>query len=115
VTVDVDIGSLLQGPIEASKAHLNEGRVAWYVQHFAQAEPVTVFSLAEGLLLVDGHHRVEAAQRLGQATITSDVHRGTRKDALNFAVQLAARQRGISPQVAIDAIKARSREAWGKS
>jgi ParB-like chromosome segregation protein Spo0J len=76
---------------------------------------VTVFSLAEGLLLVDGHHRVEAAQRFGQATITAEVRRGTRKDALNFAVQLGARQRGISSQVAIDAIKARSREAWGKS
>jgi uncharacterized protein (DUF1015 family) len=115
VLKDVAIGSLLPGPFEASKTHLNQERVAWYVEDVTRAEPVAVFDLPEGLLLVDGHHRVEAAQRLGYATITADVHQGTRTDALSFAVELAGRQRGISPEVAVDAIKARSGESWGSS
>ena len=108
---EVAIASLLPGPIAASKLHLDPERVSWYIEHLDEAEPVTVFELDEGLLLADGHHRVEAAQRLGRSTITADVRLGTRSDALDFAVALAKEQRGVSAGVALDAIKARSGEA----
>jgi hypothetical protein len=115
VITEVEIASLLPCPIEASKPHLNTDRVAWYVEHFAEAKPVAVFDLPEGLLLADGHHRVDAARRLGHLAIQADVRRGTRKDALDFVVHLAGQQRGVSAQVALDAIRSRSGEAWGKA
>lgn len=111
----LEITSLLPEPIATSKPHLDPERVAWYLGHLDEAEPVTVFDLDEGLLLVDGHHRVEAAQRLGRRTLKADVRPGNREDALDFAVALAKNQRGISAEVALDAIKARSTESWGGS
>jgi ParB-like chromosome segregation protein Spo0J len=113
VIVDVEISTLLPGPIETSKVHLDPERVAWYVEHLDVAEPVTVFRLDEGLLLADGHHRVEAARRLGRSRIKALVRTGTREDALAFAVDLAREQRGLSADVAVAAIKRRSGGSWG--
>jgi ParB-like chromosome segregation protein Spo0J len=93
---------------------LSPDRVAWYLDHLDEADPVTVFQLDEGLLLADGHHRVEAAQRLGRASIKADIRSGSRADALAFAVRLANEQRGVSADVALAAIKARSGDAWGR-
>lgn len=112
---ELNIASLLPGPIDASKPHLSQERVAWYVQHLSEADPVVVFDLPEGLLLADGHHRVEAARRLGRRTIAADLRRGTRKEALAFAVDLARQQRGVSGEVALEAIRRRSGDTWGKS
>jgi hypothetical protein len=113
VIQQVEIAALMPEPIVASKPHLDPERVSWYLGRLDKAEPVTVFDLEEGLLLADGHHRVEAAQRLGQTTIKADVRQGSRTDALDFAVALAQEQRGITAEVALDAIKARDTEAWG--
>jgi ParB-like chromosome segregation protein Spo0J len=90
VIVEVELAALLPGPIEASRTHLDAARVAWYVEHLDEAEPVTVFDLDEGLLLADGHHRVEAARRLGHSPVKADVRAGSRRDALDFAVALAS-------------------------
>jgi hypothetical protein len=114
VIADVEISSLLAGPLEASKRHLSVDRVTWYLAHLDEADPVTVFRLDEGLLLADGHHRVEAAQQLGRERIRADVRRGTRADALRFAVQLAGEQRGVSAETALAAIRSRSGKAWGR-
>jgi hypothetical protein len=60
-----------------------------------------VFETEDGVLLVDGYHRVAAAKLRGAETVTADVRRGSRSDALRVAAELAAVQRGISPGLAL--------------
>jgi ParB-like nuclease domain len=106
--IEVNIEDLLQGPMEASRRHLDPQRVDCYSANLDQATPVTVFDSGDGLLLADGYHRVAAAQRLGRTTIRADVRRGTRSDALRFAIELAKQQRGLTEQQAIEAIRRRT-------
>jgi ParB-like chromosome segregation protein Spo0J len=86
--------------------HLDEDKVTRYAAILADLPPVTVFSLPEGYLLVDGYHRVAAARLLGRTVVTADVRLGTRTDALRFAVQ-RAEEGGISTTDALDAIHRR--------
>jgi hypothetical protein len=106
--VEVNIGDLLQGPIEASRPHLDPERVDYYCANLDRATPVTVFDSGDGLLLADGYHRVAAAQRVGRTTIRADVRRGNRSEALHFAIDLAKQQRNLTEKQAIDAIRRRS-------
>lgn len=106
--VEVNIVDLAQGPVEASRSHLDPERVEHYVEHLDDATPVTVFDNGDQLLLADGYHRVAAAQRLGRSTIRAHVMRGNRGDALRFAVELAKQQRGLTEQQAVEAIRRRS-------
>jgi uncharacterized protein (DUF1015 family) len=110
---EVEIASLRSVPIAESKPHLNRERVAWYVDHLDEAEPVAVFELDDGLLLADGYHRVEAARQLGRTAIKADVRKGSAGDAIRFAVQHAQEQRGLSADDALAAIRRRSGEHWG--
>src|SRR5437763_1395157 len=66
----------------------NDGEtVRQYMEILDQLPPVAVFDLGEGtLLLADGFHRVEAAQRLGREEVRAEVREGTREEALEFAV-----------------------------
>ena len=54
--------------------------------------PVVVYETAEGLLLVDGHHRVAAARQRGATTIEAEIRHGSRHDALRYAAAKAAAQ-----------------------
>lgn len=63
-----------------------EDTVRRYMEAFEQLPPVTVFKTPEGLLLADGFHRVAAAERLGLRAIEAEIRKGTREDALEFAV-----------------------------
>jgi ParB-like chromosome segregation protein Spo0J len=78
-----------------------------------QLPPVMVFESDDGLLLVDGYHRMEAARRLGRTVVRAQVRQGSREDALRFAVDLAAAERGMSKEQALDAIRRRSGKRWG--
>ena len=62
----------------------------------------------EGLLLADGYHRVAAARRRGLETIEAEVRPGSRQDALRYAAEVGAAQRGISAEDAASYIKRHS-------
>jgi uncharacterized ParB-like nuclease family protein len=105
--IEIPIVDLIQESIRENRAHLHSDRVTYYLAHLDLAPPVTVFDLDGHLLLADGHHRVEAAQRLGRDTIKADVRQGSRGDALRFAVDFACQQRPMSEKEALAAIERR--------
>jgi hypothetical protein len=77
--------------------------------------PVTVFRLEDQtLLLVDGYHRMAAARAAGRITVRADVQEGTKTEAIQFAAERAARERGFSNQQAREAIKRYSGGQWSK-
>ena len=91
-----------------SAAHLDADRVQHYVEAGADIAPVVVFDTEDGLLLVDGYHRVAAAKVREAETITAHVRRGSRAEALEYATKLGAAQRGISAEAALAAIRRRT-------
>jgi hypothetical protein len=99
---------LATAPVDP-EAHLDAARVERYVEMLDDLPPVVVFETPEGLLLVDGYHRVAAARRLGLATVEADVRRGSRHDALRYAAAVGAAKRGISAEEAASYIERRSR------
>jgi DNA repair photolyase len=48
--------------------------------------PIVVFQDKGGYHLADGWHRLEAARRIGEKLITADIRKGSRRDALLYAV-----------------------------
>jgi len=64
----------------------HEPTIRRYEESFEKLPPVDVFDTPEGMLLADGFHRVAAAERLGLAEVEARVHKGTRAEALEFAV-----------------------------
>jgi len=64
----------------------HEPTIRRYEESFDKLPPVDVFDTPDGLLLADGFHRTAAAQRLGLTEIEANVYRGTRAEALEFAV-----------------------------
>jgi hypothetical protein len=109
---EVEIAALKQEPLVESRSHLDRGRVAAYTAQLDEAQPVTVFDTGHELILADGYHRVEAARQVGRATIKADVRRGSRSDALRFAVALSMDQRGVKDSEALSAIKRRAGGRW---
>jgi ParB-like chromosome segregation protein Spo0J len=110
---ELSIKQLLDNPLAEPRRHLDKDRVKRYVQLLDDLPPVTVFRLEDGtLLLVDGYHRVAAAQLGKRTTVLADIREGTRAEALNFAAATAVRERGSSDQQARDAIKRYSGRQW---
>ena len=99
---------LATAPVDP-EAHLDAARVERYVEILGDLPPVVVFETPEGLLLVDGYHRVAAARRLGLETLEADVRRGSRHDALRYAAAAGAAERGISAEEAASHIERRPR------
>jgi hypothetical protein len=73
-----------------------------------------VFDLGDGLLLVDGYHRVEAARRLGRPVIGAQERQGSCVAAPRCAVDIAAAERGLTTDQALDAIRRRSGKHWAE-
>jgi ParB-like chromosome segregation protein Spo0J len=111
----IPIADLMREPIEASRSDLNADRVDHYMETLDDARPVTVFRTSTELILADGHHRVEAARRLGRTTIEADVRPGSRHDALQFAIDHAKEQRGLSEAEVITAIRRQAGSQWGSA
>lgn len=111
--VDLPLSDLVQDSIELSRPHLDPERVSYYLEHLDESTPVVVFNVDGRMLLADGHHRVAAAERLGRATVRAEVREGGRSDALQFAIGLAQRQRGLSRQEIMDAIARRGKRPAG--
>jgi hypothetical protein len=65
--------------------------------------PIYVVETPEGLCLVDGWHRVEAAKRNGYAGLMARVWVGDRADAIEFAAQCNARHG--KPRTTADLVK----------
>jgi hypothetical protein len=111
--VDLPIEWLLESSLVDPRRHLDRERVQRYSQHLDELPPVTVFRLDdEALLLVDGYHRVAAAQARGRATVIADLRVGTRADAVAFAAENARHERGVSSQRARAAIQRHSNGRW---
>jgi hypothetical protein len=102
------IAEVLAGSDPDWTAYLDRERVGRYVRNLEAQPPVVVFDTEDGLLLTDGYHRVAAAQQRGAQTIAAEVHHGSREDALRYAAELGAAQRGICLQDALAYIKRRS-------
>ncbi len=71
------------------RAGLNEGTVADYAEAMgegAKFPPVVVFHDGNQYIAADGFHRLEAAVRIGMAQVECDVRKGTKTDALRFAL-----------------------------
>ena len=52
----------------------------------AEFPPVVIFDDGAVRWLVDGFHRVKAAERLGTKTLPSEIHKGSKRDATLYAV-----------------------------
>jgi hypothetical protein len=101
---------LTNSPVDPT-AHLDAARVERYAKDFDHLPPVVVFDTGDGLLLVDGYHRIAAAQRRGAVTIDSEVHQGSRADALRYVAATVADERGVSVEEAMSYVLRRSRTA----
>lgn len=113
--IDLPISDLAQDSIERSRPHLDPDRVSYYLEHLDEFTPVVAFNVNGHLLLADGHHRVAAAKQLGRSTVRADVREGQESDALQFAIDLAQRQRGLSRQQILDAIARRGQRPGSSS
>jgi ParB-like nuclease domain len=88
------------------RRHLDHDRVRRYAEVLDHLRPVTVFALEDQtLLLVDGHHRLVAAQQADRTTVRAGVRLGTKAEALQFAVDVAQAEVGVSADQARDAIR----------
>jgi ParB-like chromosome segregation protein Spo0J len=104
--MEFDIKRLLRESPADPRRHLDQDRVGRYAEVLDQLPPVTVFALEDQtLLLVDGYHRVAAAQQAGRTTVRAEVRVGTKSEALQFAVDLAQAEVGMSADQARDAIR----------
>jgi ParB-like chromosome segregation protein Spo0J len=95
---------LANAPVDP-ETHLDAARVERYAQMLDALPPIVVFDTPEGLLLVDGHHRLAAARLRGSETVEAEVRSGSRHDALRYAAREGASQRGISPEEATSYIE----------
>ena len=71
------------------RAGLNEGTVADYAEALADGAkfpPVVVFHDGNRYIAADGFHRIHAAVRNGATQIECDVRKGSKLDALKFAL-----------------------------
>jgi ParB-like chromosome segregation protein Spo0J len=104
--MEVEIKRLLEeSPADPGRA-LDQDRVRHYAEVLDQLPPVTVFELEDHtLLLTDGYHRVAAAQHAGRTTVRADVRVGTTAQAVQFAIDVARAELGVSADQAREAIR----------
>jgi ParB-like chromosome segregation protein Spo0J len=89
------VAELLAASPEDPQRHLDPKQVEKYRRSIDQMPPVVVFETEDGLLLADGYHRLAAALAEGRETVEAEVRRGSRHDALAYAVALGAAQRHL--------------------
>jgi hypothetical protein len=79
----IEINSLHQLHLDIQRDHLDECRVQYYLSHPGEIREVLIYENPHGgeRILVNGHHRVEAARRLNQSQIDAELKPGTRIDA----------------------------------
>lgn len=86
----VDLNDMvLDGTLQV-RANMDKDTTAEYAQAMQEGAtfpPVTLFDVGGQLLLVDGWHRHSAAQICGYRSLEANVIRGSREDALAFAIK----------------------------
>lgn len=86
----VPIASIVIDAGTQVRAEINEATVAEYAEAMSDPAnlfpPIVVFVDGTRLLLADGFHRVLAATRNGQDRIEAEIHKGTKQDALKYAL-----------------------------
>ncbi len=82
----IRISSLHQPTLDVRRDRLDEARIRHYIGHPDKISGVTVYeNPASGeRILVNGHHRVEAARRLDRTHIDAVLRAGTRDDATAY-------------------------------
>jgi ParB-like chromosome segregation protein Spo0J len=110
----VRITDLLASSLVDPAGHLDPHRVRRYAELLDELPPVVAFRTEQGLLLVDGYHRVAAAQARGRDSIEAEIRHGTAHDALRYAVTVGAKQRGLSQQEVMRRLQQRSGGRWGR-
>jgi hypothetical protein len=110
---ELPIDAVLASPHVDPARHLDRATVQRYVDAGEDVERVVLFQTDEGLLLADGCHRVAAARVRGARTVLAEVRRGSREEALRYAVERAAAERGVSPEAARARIREHSAGRWG--
>ncbi|EOD69917.1 ParB N-terminal domain-containing protein [Amycolatopsis vancoresmycina] len=82
----IPIKSLHQGNLDTQRSGLDESRIQYFIDHPTEIEGILVYEApSDGeRVTVNGHHRVEAARRLGWTTIEAKLRPGTRTDALTY-------------------------------
>jgi hypothetical protein len=104
--MEVEIELLLEESPADPRRHLDQDRVRRYAELLDQLPPVVVFELADHtLLLADGYHRVAAAQLAGRTAVQADMRVGTHEQAVQFAIDVARAECGISADQAREAIR----------
>jgi hypothetical protein len=72
-----------------SRAAISEATVAEYAEAMIRGDrfpALIVFQGEDGLILADGFHRVRSAKQAGFDTITAQIRRGNRLDALRYSL-----------------------------
>jgi len=98
------IADILVSASVDAQGHLDPARVDFYRRTIDRFSLVVAADTENGLLLVDGYHRVAAALREGRETIEAEVRPGSRAEALDYAAAVGARQRGLPPEEVKDRI-----------
>jgi hypothetical protein len=107
--MELEITRLLRESPANPRRHLDQERVRRYAEVLDQLPPGIVFALEDQtLLLADGYHRV-AAQQAGRTIVRAEVRVGTKAEAIQFAVDVAQAEAGVSADQARDAIRRYSR------
>jgi hypothetical protein len=73
-----------------TRAALNEDAVDDYAEAMhngAKFPPIVVFNDGSAMWLADGFHRCHASKKAGLLDIIAEVHKGTRRNAVKFAIQ----------------------------
>ena len=82
----VPLDSLIVDPTIQIRRANHEPTIQRYMDSFENLPPIDVFDTTEGKLVADGLQRLAAARRLGKKRITAQIHKGTRDEAVEFAV-----------------------------
>jgi ParB-like chromosome segregation protein Spo0J len=83
---EIALAEIVADPSIQIRRSNHEPTIQRYEEAFDKLPPVDVFETPDGFLLADGFHRFAAAERLGNTTIKANVHKGSRQEALEFAV-----------------------------
>jgi len=82
---DIPASALILDDRYQLRERLSDAAVADYCWDIEQMPPIDVFDIDGHIFVVDGFHRVVAAQAMGVDLKKIRVHRGTHRDALLFA------------------------------
>ena len=89
VSQQIEIQTIVTDEEMYPRAKLDEGAIDEYARLMKDGTdfpPIVVFRHRRKHWLADGRHRLEAARRIGQKEIMADVRKGSRRDALLYAV-----------------------------